>query len=165
MNETATSPGLEECERERDDAFETLNKDQAEYDKQLLALSSAFLGVSLAFIKDVVPLKDAVHLWEFDVALGCLLGCVCLVLLTFQYSIHSHLQLARYWEKKGKSLQAADDEKTKINNELEELRLRLSRKGIWIKRLNWVSGVLFGLGVIFLVAFVLVNMHRAAHHP
>ena len=34
------SPELTECTKEKDSAFETLNKDQAEYDKQLLALSA-----------------------------------------------------------------------------------------------------------------------------
>ena len=44
----ASNPELAECSNERDSAYETLNKDQAEYDKQLLALSAAFLGVALA---------------------------------------------------------------------------------------------------------------------
>lgn len=157
------NPELAECKRERDSAFETLNKDQAEYDKQLLALSAAFLGISLAFIKDVVPLKDAAYLWELDLALGCLLGCVCLVLWSFQYSIHGHLRLADYWELREKMLRATGDEQAKISEDLGKLWTWLRRKADKIKGANVASGVLFALGTILLVIFVTTNVYRAAH--
>lgn len=158
----ATGKEKDECERGRDDAFETLNKDQAEYDKQLLALSAAFLGVSLAFVKDVVPLKDAVHLWEFDLALGFLFGCVCMVLGTFQYSIHCHLRLADYWKLRKESLEAKDGASATIVSELEERRTWLDGRTRKIRGVNWGSGVLFVIGVLFLLVFVMTNMHREA---
>jgi hypothetical protein len=159
---SAKSPE-DECKEERNNAFETLNRDQAEYDKQLLALSAAFLGVSLAFVKDVVPLKDTTHLWVFDAALGCLLACICLVLGTFQYSIHGHFRLMDYWDLRGKRLQASEDEeKTKLDNELTAMWSWLNSKAGTVKSLNRLSGVLFGVGTIFLVIFVMVNMHHAA---
>lgn len=157
------SPELAECRTERDSAFETLNKDQAEYDKQLLALSAAFLGVALAFVKDVVPLKDAVHLWEFDAALGLLLACVCLVLATFQYSIHGHFRLVEYWDKKKEWLEAPDDKKPLLAGELSQRWKWLDRKADRIKWANRASGILFVAGTIFLVVFVGTNLHREAH--
>jgi hypothetical protein len=153
----------DECKKERDSAYETLNSEQAEYDKQLLTLSSAFLGVSLAFVKDVVPLQDAIHLWEFDTALGLFLACVCLVLGTFQYSIHGHFRLIEYWELKEKSLQETDDALAKIEGELRKLWEWLFRKSVRIRFVNWTSGILFAAGVVLLVLFVITNVNRVAH--
>jgi hypothetical protein len=153
----------DECKEGKDNAFETLNRDQAEYDKQLLALSAAFLGVSLAFVKDVVPLKDAVHLWGFYAALVCLLAWVCLVLFTFQYSIHGHFRLVDYWELKEKCLEATDDEKTELNRRLHKLWPWLERKAGRIKLANRASLVLFVVGIVFIVIFVITNVQREAH--
>jgi len=162
MSAKATEPDAEqqECKKERDCAFDTLNKDQAEYDKQLLALSAAFLGVSLAFVKDVVPFKDAVQLWEFDVALSCLLACVCLVLGTFQYSIYGHFRLVEFWELKEKLLQAPDDAKAILESQLASLWNRLKSEAVRIKIVNGASGILFALGTVLLVIFVITNLHR-----
>lgn len=157
------NPEIAECIKEKDSAFETLNKDQAEYDKQLLALSAAFLGVALAFVKDVVPLAEAVHLWVFDTALGLLLGCVCLVLGTFQYSIHGHFRLVDYWDKKKEWIEAPEEEKVAIAAELKRRWEWLNGKADRIKVVNRTSGVLFVAGIVFLVIFVGTNLHRAAH--
>ena len=159
----ASNPELAECSNERDSAYETLNKDQAEYDKQLLALSAAFLGVALAFVIDVVPLKDAVHLWVFDWALVLLLVCVGVVLGSFQYSIHGHFRLVQYWEKKKELLEAPEEKKDVLAAELNARWECLKRKATRIKFANLASGVLFVVGTIFLIAFVGINMHREAH--
>ena len=153
-----------DCDKGRDDAFETLNRDQSEYDKQLLALSAGFLGISLAFVKDVVPLKDAVHLWAFDWALGLLFGCVCFVLGTFQYGIHAHLSLADYWNRMSELCDEVDEaRREEIRSGLEERRTILERKPKVIKRLNLIAGALFGVGALFLVIFVIMNVYREAN--
>jgi hypothetical protein len=164
MPENAMSNSeLDECTTERDSAFETLNKDQAEYDKQLLALSAAFLGVALAFVKDVVPLKDAVHLFVFDSALVLLLLCVCVVLGSFQYSIHGHFRLMQYWEKNKEWLEAPVEKKDAIAAELNARWQWLNGKAKRIRVANLASGVLFVSGIISLIVFVGINMHREAH--
>jgi hypothetical protein len=164
LKEASRVSEQDDCKKEIDSAFETLNRDQAEYDKQLLALSAAFLGVSLAFVKDA--LKDAAQLWEFDVALCCLLACVCLVLGAYQYSIHGHFRLVEYWELKEKLLEATDDPaKTEINGRLDKLWVWLERKARRVKIANWASGVLFAAGAIFLVIFVITNLHRLPQPP
>lgn len=153
----------DECKKGQDSAFETLNTQQAEYDKQILALSAAFLGVSLAFVKDVVPLHDAVHLWEFDWALGLFLACVCLVLWTFQYSIHGHFRLVEYWQLQEKALEATDDTVAQIEGELRKLWKWLFRRAAKIRFANCASGVLFAIGVVLLVIFVITNVNLEAH--
>ena len=157
-----SNPEQEECKKERDSAYDTLNNDQAEYDKQILALSAAFLGVALAFVKDVVPLKDAAHLWMFDAALGSFLASVCLVLWTFQYSIHGHFRLADYWELREKSLSASEAEKSTLDSELNGRWTWLDQRAKKIRLWNICSGVLFGVGTILLVLFVTTNVHREA---
>jgi hypothetical protein len=163
MPDNAAKSLEDECKEERNGAFETLNRDQAEYDKQLLALSAGFLGVALAFVKDVVPLKETVHLWEFDLALGLLFACICFVLGLFQYGIHGNFRLMDYWELKERSIKATGKEKDRLERELFELWTWLDRKADWVKHLNRGAGVLFAVGTVFLVLFVLSNMYKAAH--
>ncbi len=67
---------LAECMKERDSAFEASNKEQAEYDKQLLTLSAGTLALSLSFIKDVVPLEDAIFLWALYFVWVLLFSCI-----------------------------------------------------------------------------------------
>ncbi len=161
---TAPDPTKEGCEKGRDDAFDVLNKDQAEYDKQLLALSAGFLAVSLAFIKDVVPLKYAAHIWAFDWSLGLLFLCICFVLGTFQYGIHAHLELADYWKGMGESCDEVDETKRgETRNKLEVRRIALERRHNSIKWLNWIAGCLFVSGILLLVFFVVTNVDGESH--
>jgi hypothetical protein len=154
---------LAEYTRERDSAFEALNKDQAEYDKQLLTLSAGFLALSLAFIKDVVPLKDAICLWTLYSAWGLLLSCICFVLASFQYSIEGHFGVARYWELRGHARMAEAERRQEIDQNIDQLWTQLDARATWGRRWNKASGVLFAIGVLFLVGFVILNVHRQAH--
>jgi hypothetical protein len=137
----------EECKKEIDDIVKTINCDQAEYDKQLLVLSSGFLAVSLAFIKDIVPLQDACDLpllYSSFILLGM---CIMLVLFSYQFSISGHLKAKKYWEEK----QAGADMPFPFGH------------AILVKRVNWGSGFLFGCGVSFLVLFVILNLRNEAN--
>lgn len=154
---------LKECKRERDDAHKTLNKEQAEFDKQLLALSAGFLGLALAFIKDVVPLPDAIHLWALYAGLVFLGLCVFAVLLSLQFSVTGHFSLREYWEKKQEYHSAPQDQQSKLRDELNTIREQLVKHDNRLKFVNRkVSGGLFSLGVIALVYFVIANV-GAAH--
>lgn len=136
----------EECKKEIDEIFKTINSDQAEYDKQLLTLSSGFLAVSLAFIKDVVPLQDACALPLLYTSFILLGMCIMLVLFSYQFSISGHLKAKEYWEKK----QAGANDPFPY------------RHADLVKRLNRISGFLFGFGVSSVVLFVILNLHHEA---
>src|ERR1035437_8995153 len=90
----------QQCDSEIECHYKTINDQEAEYDKQLLTLSSAMLGVSLAFIKDVIQLHDAALmavLYASWVAFGlCILG----VLFSFQFSIKVQYGAIAYWQGK-----------------------------------------------------------------
>ena len=148
----------EQCDKERNDAYESLNKDQAEYDKQLLALSGAFLALSLAFIKDVVPLPQAIHLWELYLSFGMMVACIFLVLASFQYSIHGHFRVMRFWELKEEFLLTEETNQTTINAKMTVLHGHIAKHGKRIRCANVASGVLFFGGVCILVLFVISNI-------
>ena len=152
-----------ECTKEHDSAYEALNKDQAEYDKQLLTLSAGFLVLSLAFLKDIVPLNHAAHLWALYLAFSLIGGCVWLVLISYQYSIHGQIRLAKYWKLKGEILSAGSEKKREIEASLRRLWNQIDRHSRQVRRLNLLSGGLFLIGVAFLVGFVISNISRQAH--
>lgn len=135
----------ENCEKQIDEIFKTINSDQAEYDKQLLTLSSGFLAVSLAFIKDVVPLKDAAFLALLYISFCSLAACIMLVLFSYQYSISGNFKAKAYWEERR-------DGNLKIKFPMKHAEN--------IKRINRLSGFLFGAGVLLLVLFVIINLHQ-----
>ena len=135
------------CKKELDEAFKTVNTDQAEYDKQLLTLSSGFLAVSLAFIKDVVPLKDASFLILLYSAFCLLVACITLVLFSFQFSVFGNLKAKDYWERRSQKHQSLSFPRAHAEA---------------IRWLNYSSGLLFFLGVVSLVSFVISNINHEA---
>jgi len=154
---------LSECTREKDDAYKTLNKDQAEYDKQLLVLSAGFLALALGFIKDVVPLNEAIHRPALYFGFSLLALCVFSVLGSYQYSIRAHFRLAEHWRKKSIMLESSEDDRPRLEQELATIRDKIANDSENIKRVNWGSGVLFALGVAVLVYFVVSNLEAQSH--
>jgi hypothetical protein len=144
-----TKQTKEECDDEIDLIHETINKDQAEYDKQLLTLSSAFLVVSLGFIKDVVPLASAVHTWLLYTAYILLVLCIGLVLFSYQYSIHGHCKAKEYWEK----IRDGEEAKFPFSHATQ------------IAIMNRISGVIFAVGALLLSLFVITNIHHQIKLP
>jgi hypothetical protein len=135
---------INEWNKEIDDIFEKINHNQGEYDKQLLTLSSGFLAVTLAFIKDVVPLKDAVHLSLLYSSLASLALCIMLVLFSFQFSISGQLKARDYWESK----------KAGVDEDFPYWHATC------LSWLNRTSGVCFGIGVLSVVLFVTLNIRE-----
>ena len=133
-----------ECAKEVDLVYSTINSNQEEYDKQLLTLSSGFLALSLAFIKDVVPFKEALHrglLYTSYVALSC---CVLGVLFSYQISIQGLFKAKAYWEEVSEGKEV-------------EFPYGFARV---IRYFNWATGMMFALGVFLTVSFVISNFRR-----
>jgi len=137
-----------ECAKEIDDAHTTINNNQQEYDKQLLVLSSGFLAVSLAFIKDVVPLARALHLWLLYSSFIVLVMCVLLVLFSYQLSNAGHTKVKKYWQ----ALKAGD-KKVEYPHGYAK----------WVTNVNIASGVVFLLGITLTIIFVSLNIHHEAN--
>ncbi len=137
-----------EIQKEIDDVYTTINEDQGEYDKQLLTLSSGFLAVSLAFIKDIVPLKEAEYLWVLNLSFTLLALCIMLVLFSYQFSIARLFKAKEYWDNQLAGKKDA------------EFPYGYARH---IKLVNRISGILFFLGVSSLVLFVILNLNNQAN--
>lgn len=56
------------------------------FDTNLLTYSSAALGLSIAFIKDIVPLEQAEWLKTLYLSWFCFAGCMVLTIASFQFS-------------------------------------------------------------------------------
>jgi hypothetical protein len=122
-----------------------------EYDKSILTLSSGGLGLSLAFIKDIVPLREAVVVWLLYCSWAAFTLSILLTVFSFRIGIlaqERHLENLR-----GYYLE---------NNE------QCYNKKDWTVRtlefLAWAAGALFGAAVIMTIAFVWTNVHTARLH-
>jgi len=117
------------------------------YDKAVLSLSTAFLGLSLAFLKHLVPIQPAEWLWLLYGSWLALAGAVLVTIISFlvsQRGIDAQL-------KKAEDYYLRDDQ-TALN------KTGIAKLTEWI---NASSGVLFLLGVLLTTAFVIVNFERS----
>jgi hypothetical protein len=57
------------------------------YDQSLLTLSSGGLGLSIAFIKDIVGLQNAVWLWLLYSSWIAFAACIFITVISFQFAI------------------------------------------------------------------------------
>lgn len=117
------------------------------YDKSLLAYASGGLGLSLTFIKDVVPFATARYLALLELSWLSFVGAIVLVLASFQISqlaIRRQIDLAsRYYLKR---------EAAALNEE--------NRFATWTGRVNVMAGILFLCGVLLTTVFVWTNLGR-----
>jgi hypothetical protein len=72
-----------QVERVQDD----INSGTDSFDKSMLTLSSGALGVSLAFVKDIVPLGQAVWVWLLVTSWVAFSLCIVVTVLSFRVSI------------------------------------------------------------------------------
>lgn len=116
------------------------------HDKAVLSLSTAFLGFSLVFLKDLVPVHRAEWLCLLYGSWLALAGAVLATIVSFWVSQRGiDVQL-----KKAEDYYLRDDQ------------VALTKSGI-AKVTEWVntaSGVLFILGVLLTTVFVILNFER-----
>jgi uncharacterized membrane protein len=121
------------------------------YDNSILTLSSAFLGLSIAFIKDVVaPISNAILLYALYSAWICFCLAIISTLISFmigQAGLKSLLESAERYYIHGDS-------------EAFEVSVKVSRR---IDIANYVHGVMFVLGTILIIVFVIANFSRVAN--
>jgi hypothetical protein len=128
-------------------AWEDIQSSTDSYDQSLLTLSSGGLGLSIAFIKDIVPLQHAtwlVLLYASWVTFGM---CILTTVVSFQIAIKAQREhLENCW----KFYVDRDD----------SFR---DKQGTYSKRLNWctiIAGVLFVLALACTIVFAVENVGR-----
>ena len=73
--------------KQAEPAQQSINSGTDSLDKNMLALSSGALGVSLAFIKDIVPLGQATWICLLIISWCAFALCMTTTLLSFEFSI------------------------------------------------------------------------------
>jgi hypothetical protein len=93
LNETRS---LELYDEARNRVVEDIQSGTDSFDQGLLTLSTGALGLSLAFIKDIVPLKDAIHLRLLFASWLAFGGCVLLIVFSFPLSVAAQKKYLEY---------------------------------------------------------------------
>lgn len=114
-------------------------KAQEDYDKAIISLSGGALGISFAFISEIVP--DPIETFHLLLSWICWGGSITSVIISY---FTSQKALKR-------AIHQVDSDT--INQELPGgLYTRLT------STLNYFSGILFIIGIAFLIYFVNVNI-------
>src|SRR5437867_2615202 len=132
------------CDEHRRQIWQDIQSSADNFDKYILTLSSGALGLSLSFIKDIVPLGTAVWRSLLYVSWGCFGLCILLTIASYQFGILAQKEHLRnlpkyYFEGDDKGLQ---------------------RGGYWktVASLTWICCGLFAAGLICTVFFCITNM-------
>lgn len=115
------------------------------YDKAILTLSAAALGISLTAIRFVVPLEGAEYFWLIKYGWGFLSLSMIISLAAFLMS------------NKAISIQLKNAEGYYIDG-LENARNRKNRYATINNGLNKATGLLFALAIIAIMTFVIINI-------
>ncbi len=151
---------LEEEEKKRKEEIQKLFKDfktetekrqvssSENFDKSILTYSSWALGISIAFLKDFIPITVA--------KVPCLLY-QSWILFTFSIAATTISFLLSY---KGLELSLSHA----VKYYLEENHDYFNKDNIYnkiVKNLNWASGASFILGLLFTLIFVMSNLEKS----
>lgn len=113
------------------------------YDQAVLTLSSGLLGLSLAFVTDIVPLSSAVGKGWLYASWAALAAAVISTVISFRVSdgaIQHELRMAeRYYLLR------------------DETAYGRSSRAALIARINNLAGAFFVAGILLTIAFVVLN--------
>jgi hypothetical protein len=133
-------------------AWEDIQSSTDSYDQSLLTLSSGGLGLSIGFIKDIVPLQHATWLILLYVSWVAFGLCILTTVVSFQVAIATQREhLASCW----KFYVERDD----------SFR---DRQGTYSKLLKWctiIAGGLFVLALACTIVFAVENVGRYSRMP
>jgi len=134
-------------ERTRDEIGAASRSSSGSFDKALLTLSSSFLGGSLAFTGQVVPLSGALYKWQLYTAWACFAVTMMLTIWSFVYGLLAYRRLRR----------AAEDYYLKGDQSAWKVSDTVDRE---LLKYVVAGGVSFVAGVVLLIAFVTSNLMR-----
>ncbi|MFM0010985.1 hypothetical protein [Paraburkholderia sediminicola] len=136
-------------ERERDDLRKRHISNAENLDKSVLTYSGAGLGLSLGFLKDFIPIREAKFAWALYGSWIAFFLAMVLVIVSYvvsQMAIEVQLERAeRYYEDRQ---EGARDECTKTEKFAQHLN-------------GWIYATAFGVGLSLTILFVSVNLNGA----
>lgn len=115
-------------------------------DKYILTLAAGSFGLSLLFIRQIVPHPEAGTIWILVSAWAAFGASILSTLISFLLSQEAFLKQLKILDKWYKESDEYNHEE--IKNEF----------ATWTKRLNCASMSLFIIGVIFLIIFSALNL-------
>ena len=89
---------VERYEGWRKELQQSLSDNTSALDRNLLTLSTAMLGLSFAFLDNVVTLATAAHLLMLLYSWGLFLACISMTLINYwlsQFAYDDHVQVAK----------------------------------------------------------------------
>jgi small-conductance mechanosensitive channel len=131
----------------RRDLLDRQLSNSEKFDNAILTLSTGALAISLAFIKDIVPLKIAQNIWLLRASWWLFGFSIISTLVSFAAS------------QCGISRQLKYAEEYYLNKKDEYLKKR-NYPAILTDCLNYSSGILFIAAIIFTIMFVSSNLGR-----
>lgn len=126
----------------RDSLSELKSKSDDDFEKYINYISAGGLGLTVTFIDNIVPLKEACNIWV--IAIGWILLTTTLLL-----NLYSHYKSSKF------SADAIDDVDNKVPFDVI-IKNRNKQNKIITNYNIWSLRTLI-LGIIFVIAFVILN--------
>jgi len=136
-------------ERMRDELIISQRSNSDNFDKAILSLSSAALGLTLTFISNLIDLSKAQFLFVLYLSWLFFIFAIISTLVSFLVS------------QKGINIQLDMAEKIYLNNETVDDK-KINSISNWVNRLNIFSIVVFISALIFLTVFSITNISIGA---
>ena len=124
-----------------------IKESQTEYSKQLLALSSAILAVSVAFLKNLVTVKSAVLFPLLYTAWGLFGATIFITLVSIKISIKAH----KIYK---------EDIENQLAHPDQNVEERRTSRDWMIPALSWLTSLCFAGAIVCLVIFAIANVHK-----
>ena len=122
------------------------------YDKSILMYATGALALSLSFIKDIVPLKDAIYLGFLEASWLFWICSIFSVLASFVLAL--------------KASELQRDLAYRYYHQNDEAAFTTKNKWIsYVKRTNIASGSVFVLGALSTMLFAWINIEHDKHMP
>lgn len=128
---------MTEMEKYLKELYEDLKYSVSKFDTQALTIGGGALGLSLTFIKEIVPFDQSICIILFYFSLGLFILSISLGFIGHYISIY----------RISKSIELVSDEN---NSELKSDK--------WIPRINLIVATTITTGILFLVTYCVINI-------
>jgi short subunit fatty acids transporter len=121
------------------------SKSDDDFEKYITLISSGGLGITIAYMNQIVPLKEAIVVWVL------LLGWVLLTVTLF-LNLYSHYKASKDKEDTIKDIDEDEDYDCLLKN--------IDKRNKVINRLNFSSIICLGLGLLSIILFTIINSYH-----
>src|SRR5271155_420358 len=130
-------------------AWANIQSSADSYDQSLLTLSSGGLGLSIAFIKDLVPLQHSIWLPLLYCSWFAFVGCILATVVSFQVSVAAQNEHIRHCQEY-------------YIKEKEEYATKQGTCSIALKCCTRIAGAFFLAALLCTTLFAVENLRRAS---